>query len=727
MTQSIRFAMLLALCPIAFAKPAGAEDAAADAPQDQAQETPHVTVVGIRESDDYRVKTTDSLGPLGSQKLLDVPYSVGVLTEDLIQNSMATNFKDVSKYLPLVAYQEQQGADILRPQTRGMQGGNFQNSRMDGMQIFITVGTAMEQFQQIEVVNGVSASLYGPANPSGMFNFVSKRPTDYDLREVTVSYATQSIGTAHVDLGGKIDSDGIVSYRFNGVFGEGDAWVDDSHAKRVLGSLAIDVRPLQDTVIETNYSYYHLIDTGYPGWFTYGEKIVLPPAPDPTNVGYGQNYAGVDLLTRMASVRLLHDFNSNWHLVVGGLNQDASRNINTPVNNLTNNNGNYTTSLGTGFAPRFIMTSDAAYLDGNFTTGPIAHDLTIGTAGYKAQSYSVITPATAASTLLGSANINSPQIFPFPAAGLPNVGLNFDSSTAYQQGVNVGDTIRFTEAWSARLAVSQDWFHTDNYTAKATALPEYADHGLSPTASLMYKPMSNMTVYATFASSLQAGDLAPTTSPPLVNAGQSLPPYRSKEDEVGYKVSLDKIDFTAALFRIQRPFANINTVDNAFEISGLQVNKGLELSAVGEVVQNLRVYGGVTLLNARLEETPLPSTNDKIYVGAPKVKGNTLFEYSLPTVPGLVATFDWQFSGPRAADDTNSFFVAGYNLFDLGARYTSSILTKRVTWRLSVDNLTDRHYWSTVAPSNLTGANTGNLLAHFGTPRTLLAAVSFDF
>ena len=78
------------------------------------------------------------------------------------------------------------------------------------------------------------------------------------------------------------------------------------------------MRPLQDTVIETNYSYYHLIDTGYPGWFTYGEKIILPPAPDPTNVGYGQNYAGVDLLTRMASVRLMHDFNSNWHLVVGG-------------------------------------------------------------------------------------------------------------------------------------------------------------------------------------------------------------------------------------------------------------------------------------------------------------------------------------------------------------------------------------------------------------------------
>jgi iron complex outermembrane receptor protein len=726
MSRSIRPVLFAVIFPVAFAQIADADDAA---PVSEAQPAalPRVTVVGNKESDDsYRVESVDSLGPLGSLKLLDAPYTIGILSEDLIKNSQATNFKDVSKYLPLVAYQEQQGADILRPQTRGMQGGNFQNSRMDGMTFFITVANAMEQFQQIEVINGVSASLYGPANPSGMFNFVSKRPTDYDLREVTVSYASDSISTAHVDLGGKIDSNGVVSYRFNGLFGEGDAWVDHSHAKRVLGSLAVDVRPLEDTVIETNYSYYHLTDTGYPGWFSYGEKIILPSAPDPKNVGYGQNYAGVDLLTRMGSVRVKHDFNSDWHLVVGALNQDASRDINTPVNNLTNNNGNYTSSLANGFAPRFIMTSDAAYLDGNFTTWGVAHDLTIGTAGYKSQSYSVITPATAASVLLGTANINSPVIFPFPAAGLPNTGLNFDSSTTYQQGVNIGDTIRFTDQWATRLAVSQDWFHVDNYNAKAVALPEYADHGLSPTASLMYKPVGNMTVYATFASSLQAGDLAPGGTG-LANAGQSLPPYRSKEYEVGYKASLAKIDFTAALFRIQRPFANVNLADNAFEISGLQVNRGLELSAVGEVIQGLTVYGGVTFLDAKLENTPLAMTNDKIYVGAPKVKGNTLFEYHFPAIPGLVTSFDWQISGPRAANDTNSFFVAGYNLFDIGARYTSSILTKSVTWRLAVDNLADKHYWSTVAPSNLTGANTGNLLAHFGSPRTVLASVSMDF
>jgi iron complex outermembrane recepter protein len=715
--------VLLALASAIFFESARADDATPP-PAPAQPALPRVVVTGTQTPEnDYRIDALDSLGPLGMTKILDTPYSIGILPSDLIENSQATNFKDVSKYLPLVAYQEQQGAEILRPQTRGLQGGNFQNSRMDGMTMFVTVANAMEQFQQIEVVNGVSASLYGPANPSGMFNFVSKRPTDYDLRRVSVAYDSDSIGTAHVDLGGRFDKNGVVCYRLNALFGEGSGFVDRSHQRRVLGDIGIDVRPAEATVLELNYSDYHLVDTGFPGWFTYGEKITLPPAPDPKRVGYGQDYAGVDLETRIASARIKHDFTSNWHLVVGVLNQDASRDINTPVNNLTSNTGTYVSSLANGFAPRFVITSDTGYVNGNFDTRGLAHDLTIGTAGYRASSYSVKTPATPASVLLGTASIDDPVSYPFPAAGLPNTGLNFDSSDTYQQGINVGDTIRFNEHWATRLAVSQDWFHVNNFNPKAVALAEYANHGVSPTGSILFKPLGNITTYFTYASSLQAGDLAPGTA---ANAGVSLPPYRSNEYELGFKASLATIDFTAALFRIERPFANIDPADHVFKISGQQVNKGLELSAIGEVLSGLTIYGGVTLLNARLEDTGIAATNDRIYVGAPKVKGNTLFEYHIPAIQGLVATFDWQFSGPRPGDDTNSFYVAGYNLFDIGARYSSSIMGKAITWRLAVDNVADRYYWSTVAPSNLTGTNTGNLVAHFGTPRTVLASVSVD-
>ena len=185
---------------------------------------PHIVVTGTQTPDNnYRVDKLDSLGPLGTTDIRNTPYSIEVLPLDLIENSQAMNFKDVSKYLPLVAYQEQQGPDILRPQTRGMQGGNFQNS---------------QHGRHDHVHHRRQRDGTVPADRSGQWRlglairtcqsirhvqFRLEAPDRYDLREVTVSYNSDSLGTAHVDLGGQIDSNGIVSYRFNGAFGEGTA------------------------------------------------------------------------------------------------------------------------------------------------------------------------------------------------------------------------------------------------------------------------------------------------------------------------------------------------------------------------------------------------------------------------------------------------------------------------------------------------------------------------
>jgi iron complex outermembrane receptor protein len=649
---------------------------------------------------------------------------VSVLPLEIIENSQAISFKDISKYLPLVAYQEQQGPDVLRPQTRGMQGGNFQNTKIDGMTMFVTVPSAMEQFQQIEVLNGVPASLYGPANPSGMFNFVTKRSTNEPLRQVGVLYNSDSIGTLRVDLGGKLGEDGVLGYRLNALSGAGDAYVDTSRQRRALGDLGLDVRAWSGATLELNFTDYSLKNKGYPGWFTYGQGIALPAAPDPTRPGYGQPYAGVDLHNRVDTVRLKQELGSNWRLVVGVLHQDGRRDMNTPVNNLTSHTGDYTASFANGFAPRFVITSDTAYLNGTFATGGVEHDLTIGTAGYDANSYAVRVPASPASVRLGNANIAAPVLFPEPAAGPPNTDANFHSSKSYQQGVNVGDTLRFNDRWSTRVGVSQDTFHTHNFNAAGTRTSRYTESGLSSAASVIFKPAERMSTYLTYAKSLQPGDLAPGTA---ANAGASLAPYRSEQYELGYKASFAKMDLTAAMFRLERPFATIDRADQVFKITGRQVNRGVELSSAGEVAAGLTLFGGITLLDARLEDTPLPATDGRRYVGAARVKGNALLEYRIPGVPNLVAAFNYQFSSGRPANDTNTQSAPGYDLFDVGARFTSTLGKSPVTWRIAVNNVTDEHYWSTIAPSNLTGANTGNLIAHLGTPRTVLASMSVDF
>jgi iron complex outermembrane receptor protein len=98
----------------------------------------------------------------------------------------------------------------------------------------------------------------------------------------------------------------------------------------------------------------------------------------------------------------------------------------------------------------------------------------------------------------------------------------------------------------------------------------------------------------------------------------------------------------------------------------------------------------------------------------------------MPTIAGFVVSFDWQYAGRCPANDTNTTSAPSYSTFDVGARYTTLLMGKSTTWRLALDNLTDEHYWSTVAPSNITGTNIGNMVAHIGAPRTVAASPSIN-
>ena len=672
----------------------------------------------------YRVESTESRGPLGSARLQDLPNSLQVLPAELIENVQASSIKGALKYIPLTQFQEQQGSEVLRPATRGMQGSNYQNTRQDGMTIFITGANALEPLQQIEVFSGLPAAVYGPANPAGTFNLVTKRPTSETLRRLNLGYDSSSIATVHADLSGKVGASDVLSYRLNLLDSNGRSFVANSELDRKLASVAVDVRPAPNTTVELNYSSNDLKQSGYPGWFTYGQTIVLPDAPDPTRAGYGQSYAGVDLKNQSASARLKQDLGSGWQLVVGVLDQGVDRNINTPVNNLTSNAGAYTASLANGFAPHFGITSNIAYLNGSFKTGAISHDLTLGTTGFRAVTNAVVNTPTAANVLLGSASIANPVTFAAPRAGLPDVSAQYRSSLATQQGINVSDTMEFSKEWSVKLALSQDKMETKNYSKTGALTSSYAADGLSPMPSVIYKWRDNVTSYLTYASSLQQGDVAPAGS---ANANTSLAPYRSKQWEAGVKVALNKLDLALALFQLERPFARLDPSDNTFKIAGRQQNKGIEATAVGEITKQWVIYGGVTLLDPKMQATGNRLTDNTQYVGMPKLKSNLLFEYRVASLPGLVASFDWQYTAKRPGNDGNLFWTPSYSVFDLGARYTTQLMGKASTFRLALNNLSDEHYWSTIGPSNLTGANTGNMTAHLGAPRTVAASLSIDF
>src|SRR6202522_1114182 len=299
----------------------------------------------------YRVDNVAPGGPFGTTPILDLPYSVNVISRQLIDDTQSRNFKEASKYLPLVSFREQQGPEVLRPETRGMQGSNMQNDMKDGMGIAVTTPSALEEYEQIEVVNGLGGPLFGPANPSGMFNFITKRPSEEPFGELELDYEGNTVGTAHTDLGGRFGKNKMFGYRTNLLVGDGNGYVTNSQLRRQLAAVAGDIRAASHTTIEGNFSYYNVWQHGYPGWFAYaptttspstpGSKSILIPeqAPNPTREGYGQSFSGVNLTSQIGELRVKHDFNSNWHLVVGALHQIANRNINTSVNQLADNTG----------------------------------------------------------------------------------------------------------------------------------------------------------------------------------------------------------------------------------------------------------------------------------------------------------------------------------------------------------------------------------------------------
>jgi iron complex outermembrane receptor protein len=788
--------------------------------------TESVTVSAGSFENAYRVDKLAPATPLGPTPIVNLPYTINVISHQLIEDTMSRNFKEVAKYLPLVSFQEMQGPEILRPETRGFQGTNMQGDLMDGMGFAVTVPFALEEYEQIEVVSGVGGPVYGPSNPSGMFNFVTKAPTEEPFRQAEVEYEGRSVVTGHVDLGGRLGPNKIFGYRINGLLGDGTGYVTHSQLRRQLASGAFDLRPFAHTTFTGNYNYYNLYQHGYPGWFSYNPTLnptatctitgagsttfgysskcfsKLPvQAPDPERQGYGQRFLGSNTNNQIGEVRAMHDFSPNWRLYLGVLQQISVRNLTTAVNALFDSTGDYQSEAENIFqgtiSGRFQVKSDIGYLTGKFKVHDIENDVVMGSNGYKFSTWQAKTSLTAANGALGAqylctvpgpathtpdcyANIVDPEIDVSPGYQpyTGKFGLYVDS-IIHQQGFNFGDTITLTPRWMLRAAASEDWTWTNNYTVNSAlqqvpATGDYTSQAPSPSGSVIYKPAPNQTAYVTWADSIQAPDTAPANSTGIIvaNASQPLSPYRSTETEMGYKVVSRRMNFMTDVFRIRRPFADVEETSTTAgyncggtplpagdicendQIIGQQINFGAEAMLSGNVTRSLRVIGGITALNPKLTHTfvllpagnqyvsatckdpagvaasalvcPTYVTNNRNLVGIPDYKSNILAEYHLPALSTAFFTFDWQHVDRRPADDMNSYYVPQYNTFDLGGRYSARVFGKLATWLITFNNVTNTHYWSTLGPGSITGQSSADL-AHLGEPRLITASMRYEF
>jgi iron complex outermembrane receptor protein len=675
---------------------------------------PTVTVKATAPVSDRLGTDTVDMGPLGRLKRLDTPYSVDVVPQEVLQSQQLRSVVDVLRYLPSV-----QG-DGARPQSRGVAGSVVQNSRIDGMYAVSTTDYSSDEFEQVEVLNGLSGAIYGPANPAGTFNFIQKRPTEDRLMRFTLGYGLQSRFQRGVDISDRMGPDKTIGYRVTASDETGTGYTDNSSIRRQLVSLAFDFHLSPSTVIETNFTHYHYVALGLPASFSLANSgVKLPSALDASNAAYASRNGGNDDTTDTATVRIKHDFNANWHITAGVLRQTANRESSQPTFTLNNNAGAYTSRISTTTASQFTITSNQVSLDGVVRTGPIEHDVSLGTSGFIWNQYN---PINGAAAVQGTGNIYN--AYAFNLSGTPNYTARYESASVWQQSLIVADHIILLPKWSVLLAGSQSWLGTTNYAKTGNQTAGSESNGLSGAASLIFKPRSNMTTYITYADSLQQGDSAPAGT---ANANTILAPYRSKQWEVGYKVALGGLNVQIDAFRIVRPYAYANSVTNIYAVAGEQRNKGVELMMDGQVTHDLSLLGGVAYLDPRLFNTGSAATNGSRIVGLPHFAMNMLAIYKVPVLPGLSASFNAHYISARPTDDQGVNAAAGYATFDLSASYQTVLLGRLTTFSVGVYNLSNKQYWTNIYQGGLGSYTTsGTSTASLGAPRQVEATLHFE-
>lgn len=665
---------------------------------------------------------TATIGPLGRRQIMDTPYSVSVIDKTLIENQQATTLPDVLKYMPSTQMEARGGGDVGRPQSRGMQGTPVFNNRLDGMNIVATTAQPIEMYERVEVVNGLAGAYFGPASPGGLFNFTRKRPTAEPYNRIATGFSGKDTWLAHGDFGGHF-ADGMLGYRINLLNEQGEGYVKDSHLDRSLISGAFDINLTDRTTIELNASRYRFDKFGFPGSFSYDNSIILPDAPDPTRVGYGQKFAGYGLKDTVVGGLVKHRFNDDWTLTAGLQHQRVSRWFPSVSNVLLDDAGNYSNSIDAGVAGQFRVTSNIAVLNGAFSTGAVRHDVHLGTTGVNWENYSARSGNPSVTEYLGDASIDHPVQWDAPTGFVRN-GPRYRSFSNRSQSLVFGDSITFNEQWSAIVSGSYTWFDVKNYDETGATTQKYSKRGFSPSVALTYKPAENITTYVAYADTLQSGGSAPTTA---ANAGQILAPERSKQVEIGAKADLGGLDASVAVFRIERPFAFTGD-DNVYRVQGDQVNKGVELGLRGELLENLNIYGGLTLLDPKLKNTGNSQTSNTDVVGVPKVQANLFMEYFFKSVPELSASANLHYTGKRAGNNINSFKVDSYATLDLGLRYERQVNSNSTAvLNLAVTNVFDEHYWASIFPGSIDGATRGANSAFLGAPREVRLSASLKF
>lgn len=732
---------LRAFSQSASAAPSTAPQAATAQPNSQSRspQTPGrvtTTVVVHGEVKDDYLSDAGSTASLDNIPLTETPLSVSQVTSALMNDQISRVLSDVVKndasvgedYAPVGYYGDYQIRGFPIDLATGLQ--------INGMTIAGEQDVPLENKQRIEIIKGIAGLDSGVASSGGVIDYATKEP--YAGFHPVIDLATDHRGSSYGSIefllpASRLSSGVLITAAAEDIH----TYVEGANGWRGMGAADGRWQLGTGTLLMTDFEYQHKVERSVAGYQLLGGTTVPGDVFPSVMLGF-QSWSKPNTFDAFnAGARLQHDIAANWTLRFGGSYSHSliDDNVIWPYGAALDRNGN---SLCPN-SPLYFFCPDGSYeiydyrspgelridaagealLLGHFRTGRVSHDLIGGGSLFHR---SVDLSPNIVYTPLGVENVYQPNISfapesPYLEAGPATLAdFNRQTSGIVQERAHLPGRIVLQAG--GRFGEVTDF----NYSkSRSVALPEYA---------VTFSPRSNLTLYGNYGELLSLGPQAPWW---VDNANLFLTPFTTRQSEIGAKYE-HGILLAGDVFRMRQPFfypkvvaqsdafcSTANPGDLCFESQGHETHDGLELNAQGKAANWMQLSASATAMRARSDSTGTPAFNNQQVINVPRFHTAFFADLSVPHLSRLRLMPGWSYTSPKQATRDDTVSVGGYNLFNLGARYTPKGENGRLTFRIYAENVLDKRYWKD------TGASYGDTFIHLGAPTTVKLAAHYSF
>lgn len=682
----------------ALAYPAMATTAHADEADPEA-----ILVTGLRAETSLDVKSSGSRLGL---TVFETPASIEVLDGDAIRARGDLSIQEAVSRATGLTFQGAPGNGNTAMAARGFSGQGSVQLLVDGTRLFVASGTLTFPVDpwtvdRVDVLRGPSSVISGEGAIGGAINVIMKKPViDRTTMRARVAYGTDNALQIAGDAGGPIN--GGLSYRLAASFTRSDGWLDRGGNNRNLaisGALRWDASPTLSFTLASDY----------------GDVEMLPYFGTPLNNGkfdrrfrfINFNIAGSEDHFRDSWTRLTTEWQASeaillrnvaYHLSSDRDWRDAESYRYSPATGLV------TRSDYLNIVHRQAQIGDRADITLRTGLGGEAENSLLAGFDVNRVRFRHINNSP-----YGGSSLVDP--FDFAPGGfitpVPTT-LGFRTLTT-QYAVLMEDRLKLRDWASLVGGFRQDWYELQRIDARTPAngfRRKY--HSTSGRVGVVLNPAADTALYGSFTVGTDPISALVTTT----NAQKDFGLSPARQFEVGIKQRLlnGRGSASVALFNIEK--RRLLTPDPENRLITQQVGKrtsqGVEATLAVQLTDAFGIEANGTVLRARFKDFG-------------EVVGGSVIDRAGNTPPGIPTktanvSANWQFmeplqarvSGrfvaPRWTDNANTLRVPGYEVVDIGLRWT---ISERMAIDGRVSNLFDKVY--------SIGSNSSQWL--LGTPR----------